>query len=109
LKAYLTYQDIIQEKTHNLAFLNKLCIEQDNEFQNVAALCNILNRFANDTRYPHKYEVNESDVKFSIGAVETIKRKRRLVNPRGYSPTYNEVSSDFDYPIPWPILDPQFS
>jgi HEPN domain-containing protein len=79
LKAYLTYQDIIPEKTHNLTFLNKLCIEKDNEFQNIAALCNILNRFANDIRYPHKYEVTENDVNFSIGAVETIKNIKPIV------------------------------
>jgi HEPN domain-containing protein len=73
LKAYLTSQDILPEKTHNLTFLNKLCIKKDNEFQNIATLCNTLNRFANDICYPHKYEVTENDVNFSIGAVETIK------------------------------------
>jgi HEPN domain-containing protein len=79
LKAYLTYQDIIPEKTHNLVFLNKICIEKDNEFQNMATLCNILNRFSNDIRYPHKYEVSENDVNFSIDAVETIKNIKPII------------------------------
>jgi HEPN domain-containing protein len=79
LRAYLAYQDIIPEKTHNLIFLNKLCIEKDNEFQNIATLCNILNRFANDICYPHKYEVTKNDVSFSIGAVETIKNIKPIV------------------------------
>jgi HEPN domain-containing protein len=38
LKAYLAYRDIIPEKTHNLTFLNKIGIEKDNEFQNIATL-----------------------------------------------------------------------
>jgi HEPN domain-containing protein len=80
LKAYLTYQDIIPAKTHNLLFLNKLCIEKDNEFQNITILCDFLNRFANDIRYPHKYEVNENDVKFSIDAVEKIRNIKPIVN-----------------------------
>ncbi|MDR3171537.1 MAG: HEPN domain-containing protein [Treponema sp.] len=84
LKAYLTSQDIIPEKTHNLPFLNKFCIAQDNEFQNISTLCNMLNRFANDIRYPHKYEVNETDVKFSIDAVETIRNIKPVLALRNF-------------------------
>jgi HEPN domain-containing protein len=79
LKAFLTYQDIIPEKTHNLLLLNKLCIEKDNDFQGITSLCDFLNRFANDIRYPHKYEVNENDVVFSIDAVETIRNIRPII------------------------------
>jgi HEPN domain-containing protein len=82
LKAYLTYQDIIPEKTHNLLFLNKLCMEQDNEFQNIATMCDFLNRFTNDIRYPHKYEVNKNDANFSISAVERIKNIKPLIDLR---------------------------
>jgi hypothetical protein len=35
--------------------------------------CGFLNRYANDIRYPHKYEINETDVNFSIGVVEKIR------------------------------------
>ncbi|GHV57489.1 hypothetical protein AGMMS49579_23410 [Spirochaetia bacterium] len=66
LKAYLTWKDIVPEKTHNLLFLNKLCIEKDNEFQKINTLCDFLNRFANDIRYPHKYEVTENDINFLL-------------------------------------------
>jgi HEPN domain-containing protein len=72
LKAYLMYNDIIPEKTHNLRFLNDLCIELDREFQDISPLCDFVTRFASDVRYPHKYEVNEEDVNFSINAVEKI-------------------------------------
>jgi HEPN domain-containing protein len=79
LKAFLTYQDFIPEKTHNLLLLNKLCIEKDNDFQEITTLCDFLNRFANDIRYPHKYEVNENDVVFSICAVETVRNIRPII------------------------------
>jgi HEPN domain-containing protein len=69
LKAYLIYKDKIPEKTHNLRFLNDLCIEIDKEFQNITSLCNFINQFANDIRYPHKYEVKDADVQFSLNAV----------------------------------------
>jgi hypothetical protein len=59
---------------------NKLCMEKDSEFQNISTLCNILNRFANDIRYPHKYEVNASDVNFSIDAVEKIRNIKPFID-----------------------------
>jgi HEPN domain-containing protein len=73
LKSYLTFCDIIPKKTHDLVFLYYLCVEKDNEFKNVKNICEYLNRFANDIRYPHKYEVNEDDVDFSINAVEKVR------------------------------------
>ncbi|MDR2118914.1 MAG: HEPN domain-containing protein [Tannerellaceae bacterium] len=82
LKGYLTWQDIVPPKTHDLIFLNSLCIEQDNEFRNIKAECNFLNRYSNDIRYPHKYEVNENDVTFSISAVEKIKYIKPILDIR---------------------------
>ena len=79
LKAYLTWKDVVPEKTHNLLFLNKLCIEKDAEFQKINTLCDFLNRFANDIRYPHKYEVTENNIKFSISAVEKIRNIKPII------------------------------
>ena len=78
LKGYLTYQNEIPEKTHNLTYLGRICIEKDIEFTNVKFEFDFLNRYANDIRYPHKYEVNENDTKFSISAVEKIKNIKPL-------------------------------
>jgi HEPN domain-containing protein len=72
LKGFLSYRDIIPEKTHNLRFLNDMCIEQDADFQKIQILCDFLNRFSNDVRYPHAYEINETDVVFCVDAVEKI-------------------------------------
>jgi HEPN domain-containing protein len=73
LKGYLEYIDIISEKTHNLTYLCSICMDNDNRFINIKAECDFLNKFANDIRYPHRYETNENDVNFCIHAVKKIK------------------------------------
>jgi HEPN domain-containing protein len=80
LKGYLTFCDIIPKKTHDLVYLYNLCVEKDSEFQNIKIICEYLNRFANDIRYPHKYEVNENDVNFSINAVEKVKIIKPIID-----------------------------
>jgi HEPN domain-containing protein len=73
LKGYLEYKDIVPEKTHNISYLNSICIEQDNRFINIKTECDFINKFANDIRYPHRYETKESDVNFCINVVKKIK------------------------------------
>jgi len=73
LKGYLEFNDIIPEKTHNLAYLNSICIEKDNKFVNIKMECDFLNKFANDIRYPHRYETNEDEANFCINAVKKIR------------------------------------
>ena len=73
LKGFLTYNDIIPEKTHNLLLLLELCIEKDNIFENIRTECSLLNRFTNEIRYPHRIEINKEDVNYSINAVERIR------------------------------------
>jgi HEPN domain-containing protein len=82
LKAYLVFKNIIPKKTHDLRFLNNLCTEFDGDFDNLITECAFLNKFADDIRYPHKYDTNESDVKFSINAVNKIKNFTPIVNLR---------------------------
>ena len=73
LKGYLTYNEIIPEKTHNLLLLLDLCIEKENIFENIRTECSLLNRFTNEIRYPHRMEIEEEDVVYSINAVERIR------------------------------------
>ena len=80
LKGYLAYKDVIPEKTHNILFLNNLCIKKDSIFENIKTECGFINRFANDIRYPNKYEVTEDDVRFSLAVVEKIKPISDLKN-----------------------------
>src|SRR5215469_4755812 len=73
LKGYLTYSNIIPEKTHNLLLLLELCIQKDNFFENIRTECSLLNKFTNEIRYPYRIEVKEEDVIYSINAVECVK------------------------------------
>ena len=72
LKCYLTYNDIIPQKTHNLVLLNDICIEIENSFEEIKIECGFLNRYANEIRYPYRIEVNEEDVLYVIKSVEKI-------------------------------------
>ena len=82
LKGYLISKDIVPKKTHDLRFLNNLCIELDPHFENAITECAFLNKFSNDIRYPHKYQVNESDVSYSIRLVEKIRNFEPISNLR---------------------------
>ena len=73
LKAFLIYHDVINQKTHDMNLLYKSCFEIDNNFETIEHLCFFLNKFANDIRYPHKYEVTGDHANFAIDAVEKIK------------------------------------
>ncbi|GHT83700.1 hypothetical protein FACS189467_9090 [Bacteroidia bacterium] len=82
LKGYLIYYDIIPRKTHNLLSLNELCAEKDNDFQKVLTLSDYLNKFANDVRYPHKYDVTADDANLAISTVEKIRSIKPMVDLR---------------------------
>jgi HEPN domain-containing protein len=73
LKGYLTYSEILPQKTHNLLLLLESCIEKDKIFENIRTECSLLNKFTNEIRYPHRIEIKEEDVAYSINAVTRIK------------------------------------
>ena len=85
LKGYLFYHNILPKKTHDLPYLNNLCVEIDHNFAIIKTECDFLNRFANDIRYPNKHEVCESDVKFSINAVEKIRNFKPILVLRNFT------------------------
>ena len=86
LKCYLTYNNIIPQKTHNLVLLNDSCSEINQNFLNIKMECGFLNRYNNEIRYPHRIQVYEEDVNFVLRAVEKIKGLEELQNIR------NEIS-----------------
>jgi len=79
LKGYLVYNGIVPKKTHDLSFLNRLCIDIDENFKDIQKLCDYITTFAN-TRYPHRHETTENDVEFAIKATENIKRIKPIAN-----------------------------
>jgi HEPN domain-containing protein len=82
LKGYLVYNGMVTQKTHDLLFLINGSIDIDIEFENIRIECGFLNRFANDIRYPHKYEVTEDDVNFAIRAVEKVRNIIPIIDLR---------------------------
>ena len=52
LKAYLTYQDVIFQKTHNLSVLLELCVPFSSDFGNFRDAAETLTPYATDFRYP---------------------------------------------------------
>ena len=82
LKAFLIYHNTVPKKTHDLAFLNSICINKHNDFCNIQQLCDFLTAFSNDIRYPHSYEVTQDDANFSIKAVEKVRNIRPIAGLR---------------------------
>ena len=78
LKGFLVYNNIIPQKSHDLRFLHNCCFDIDNTFNEIITECAFLNKFANDVRYPHKYEVTEAESNYSIRAVEKIRNCKPL-------------------------------
>jgi HEPN domain-containing protein len=91
LKGYLSYNDIIPQKTHNLLLLNDICIETDDAFENIRTECSLLNRFANEIRYPHRIEINGEDVNYALVAVEKIRNFEPIQNLRNIITQENNV------------------
>ena len=73
LKGYLTFNEIVPEKTHNLLLLLDLCIGKDIIFEKIRTECSLLNKFTNEIRYPHRIEIKEEDVIYSIDSADRIR------------------------------------
>jgi HEPN domain-containing protein len=72
LKGYLVYKKHTIEKTHNLPYLNSICVKYDNRFDEIKIDCSILNKFNSNIRYPDGIETDESDVNLSLKTIEKI-------------------------------------
>ena len=92
LKGYLAYNDIIPQNTHNLLFLHEICVEKDNSFEIIRTECSLLNRFTNEIRYPHRIEIKEEDVSYSISVVERIKNLEPIKKLRDIIEKENDVT-----------------
>jgi len=82
LKGYLVYKDHKIENTHNLPYLNKLCITYDKQFEEIKIDCGILNKFNNNIRYPDGIETDEKDVALSLKTIEKIQELKPLLDLR---------------------------
>lgn len=72
LKGYLVFNDHKIENTHNLPYLNSLCMAYDNQFEEIKMECSLLNKFNNNIRYPDGMQTDESDVALSLRTIEKV-------------------------------------
>ena len=56
-----------------MLFLLDLCKKINDKFENIRTECSLLNRYNNEIRYPHRMEIHDEDVNYSIKAIERIK------------------------------------
>ena len=96
LKGYLTYHDIIPQKTHNLVFLNEKCIEIDPAFEQIRTECGLLNKFSNEIRYPHRMEIKTEDVVYVLNAVEKIRNIEQILKLRNIIIHENKAGTEPD-------------
>jgi HEPN domain-containing protein len=91
LKGYLTYNNIIPQKTHSIIFLNENCIELDHDFEQIRTECGFLNKFANEIRYPYRIEIKEEDVIYALSAVERMRNIEPILKLKNILAQENEV------------------
>ena len=83
LKGYLTYNEITPEKTHNLLLLLDICIGKEDIFEKIRTECSFLNKFTNEIRYPHRIEIKDEDIIYSINSVDRVRNIdpiKKLIN-----------------------------
>ncbi len=73
LKAYLVFNGIEFEKSHNLILLNSICSKIENSFKNILNECIRLNIFSVTSRYPSNIEINEKDSETALNDVKKLK------------------------------------
>jgi HEPN domain-containing protein len=72
LKAFLVYSNVKPPKKHELDELCSMCKDIDASFEEMFTLCDRLNPYANQPRYPFGLEISESMMNLAIKDCETI-------------------------------------
>jgi HEPN domain-containing protein len=72
LKGFLAYCDIEPPKTHDVALLCEMCIEQDDSFNELYDASSDLTPYGVATRYPKETEITETMTQKAINHAQTI-------------------------------------
>ena len=72
LKGFLISNNVNPPKTHDLPVLCDMCIEFNNDFQDLYDICEFLTRFGVQPRYPNEIEVSEPDAEKALQSVQTM-------------------------------------
>jgi HEPN domain-containing protein len=104
LKGYLVYTDTILQNTHNLPYLNSLCIEKSKDFQEINSECRLLNNYTSQVRYPHEMDITGNDVSNVLKAVEKVRHFKPLLDLR--NTLINEIRKEKNNVEGGEILEP---
>jgi len=74
LKGYLVLNNHEVLKTHDLMLLNNLCIEYDEDFQNLNEECLRLTDYSVNVRYPYQFDLNEDDMNLALKDAEKVQK-----------------------------------
>ena len=74
LKGYLVLNNHEVLKTHDLMLLNNLCIEYDEDFQNLNEECLRLTDYSVNVRYPYQFDLNEDDMNIALKDAEKVQK-----------------------------------
>jgi HEPN domain-containing protein len=72
LKGFLVLNDIEPPKTHNLLRLCEMCLEIDNRFEEIKTVCQFLNPYGIQPRYPNEMEIFETDANLALKNVQKV-------------------------------------
>ena len=72
LKCYLVSHEIEPPKTHDMQVLLEMCIEIDNEFDDIYTEATVLTNYAVRFRYPAELELIEQDAEKAIEHAEKV-------------------------------------
>ena len=72
LKAFLVFSNVRPPKKHELDLLCDMCEDIDNSFINIADICDRLNPYSSQPRYPLGLEITEDMMKLAVKDSEQI-------------------------------------
>ena len=72
LKGYLISNGIDPPKIHDLRRLCEMCIDVNKDFEDLKDICEELNPYGVQPRYPNEIEVFETDVEKALQSVQTM-------------------------------------
>ena len=74
LKAFIFYNDIEPDKTHDLKLLLEVCINYNTEFSKLFSNAYILTRYAVLPRYPNELQITKEDMKNAIANAKAVQQ-----------------------------------
>jgi HEPN domain-containing protein len=82
LKAFLAYNNVAIEKTHNIKKLINKCSSIDRNFQTILRECIYINDFTNQIHYQSRGQINETDMDLCIKYTKKIRDFQALIDIR---------------------------